>query len=294
MSRYPFNDKIEEFLETGSGDSDDQTVSIDRNRLQNIGRILHLLKENGTIQSDNPSRIAPKDIQCFIEERRSGGVSESTISRDLSYLEDYLLFHGNCSVGEYLEGLRRKDLEDKRKNSEKALRRIFLHNSKDVKNNRLVKAYAFVMLAIVFDIHPDMLRKAKLRNQYSGGLNSYRLQFIGRDGMERDEHIDLNRLPVIGRYIDQTYLLGLVNSTPRPLFPSSNPLFDYISPDESRELKHLVEEDIGFNFDYSQCNEIYLGMLEDDSPIQRREPSHRDIWTPPLRRRSLLDRLLSR
>ena len=277
MSRYPFNDRIEEFLGSDSRESDKQSVTTDRNHLQNIGRIMHLLKENGTIQSDNPSRIVPKDIQCFIDERRSGGVSESTISRDLSYLENYLLFHGNCSVGEYQENLRRKELEDKRKNSEKALRKIFLHNSKDVKDNRLVKAYAFVMLAIVFDIHPDMLRKAKLRNQYSGGLNSYRLQFIGKDGMERDEHLDLDRLPIIGRYIDQTYLLGLVNSTSRPLFPSSNPLFDYISPDESRELKVLVEKDIGLSFDYSHCTEIYLDMLDDDSPIQRSEPSHRDI-----------------
>ena len=256
---------------------------------------MHLLKENGTIQSDNPSRIAPKDVQCFVDERRSGGVSESTVSRDLSYLDDYLQFHDNSSVEEYLEELRRKDLEERRRNSEKALRKIFLHNSKDIKGNHLVKAYAFVMLAIVFNIHPDMLRKAMLRNAFENGcVNNYRIRFIDRRGMEKDERLDLNRLPVIGRYIDQTYLLGFVNSTPRPLFPSSNPLFDYISPDESRKLKHQVEEDIGISFDYTQCTEIYLDMLEDDSPVQRNKPALKGIWTPPVRRRSLLDRLLRR
>ena len=295
MSRYPFNDRIEEFLGTGSDSSNDQLSSTDRNHLHNIGRILHLLKENGAIQSDNPSRITPKDIQCFIEERRSEGVSESTISRDLTYLDGYLRFNDNCSVEEYLEELKRKDQEERRENSKKALRKIFLHNSKDVKGSHLVKAYAFVMLAIVFGIHPDMLRKAKLRNEFENGcVNNYRIRFIDRDGMERDERLDLNRLPVVGRYIDQTYLFGLVNSTPRPLFPSSNPLFDYISPDESRELKHQVEEDIGISFDYAQCTEIYLDMLEDDSPVQRNRPVLKGIWTPPIRRRSLLDRLLRR
>ncbi len=294
MSRYPFNDGIEGFLSINFGCSDQQSIDKARNSLQNIGRIFHLLKENGTIQSDNPARMVPNDIQYFVDERRSGGVSESTISRDLSYLDGYLRFRDNCSVGEYLEGIRRKDLEEKRDNSEKALRKIFLHNSRDLKDARMIKAYAFVMLAIVFDIHPDMLRKAKLRSQFNAGLSDYRLQFIDRSGSERDEHLDLNRLPVIERYIDQTYLLGLVNSTPRPLFPSSNPLFDYISPDESRELKNMVEKDIGIGFDYQLCTRIYLDMLQDDSPIRRREPIRREIWIPPMRRRSFFDRILGR
>ena len=295
MSRYPFNDGIEEFLSRSFSDSDEQSVDKGRNSLQNIGRIMHLLKEKGVIQSDNPSRIALKDVQCFVDERRSGGVSESTVSRDLSYLDDYLQFHDNSSVEEYLEGLRIRNLEERKENSKKALRMIFLHNSKDVKGNHLVKAYAFVMLAIVFDIHPDMLRKAMLRNAFENGcVNNYRIRFIDRSGMEKDERLDLNRLPVIGRYIDQTYLLGFVNSTPRPLFPSSNPLFDYISPDESRELKHQVEEDIGLSFDYAQCTKIYLDMLEDDSPVQRNRPALKGIWMPPIRKRSLFDRLLGR
>ena len=295
MSRYPFNDGIEEFLSRSFSDSDEQSVDKGRNSLQNIGRIMHLLKEKGVIQSDNPARMVPNDIQCFVEERRSGGVSESTISRDLSYLDSYLCFHDNCSVREYLEDLRVKNLEERKENSKKALRKIFLHNSKDIKGGHLVKAYAFVMLAIVFDIDPDMLRKAMLRNAFENGcVNNYRIRFIDRRGMEKDERLDLNRLPVIGRYIDQTYLLGFVNSTPRPLFPSSNPLFDYISPDESRELKHQVEEDIGISFDYTQCTEIYFDMLEDDSPVQRNRPVLNGIWTPLIRRRSLLDRLLLR
>ncbi len=87
---------------------------------------------------------------------------------------------------------------------------------------------------------------------------------------------------------------GLIGSTPRPLFPSSDPLFDYIGPDESRELKDMVENDIGISFDYTQCTEVYLDMLEDDSPVQRNRPALKGIWMPPIRKRSLFDRLLGR
>jgi len=294
MSRYPFNDGIEEFLTETFSSSDQTAMNKGRNRLQNIGRIVHLLKENRIIESDNPARLTPNDIQCFVDERRSGGVSDSTVSRDLSYLNDYLQFHHNDAVEEYLADIDAKASEEKREASQKALRKIFLGNSKDIKDPRMVRAYSFVMLAIVFYVHPDMLRKAKLRNMYENGLvNNYHITFIDRQGVERDVRLDLGRLPVVGRYIDWMFPLKVLSSVPEPLFPSSNPLFDHIGPEESRGFKVIVEKDIGCSFDYGSCTQIYLDMLEEDSPIVKKDPIPKGLWIPPVRR-SLLDRLLGR
>ena len=275
-------------------DSDQQSIDKGRNSLQNIGRIIHILKENGTIQSDNPVRLAPNDIQCFVDERRSGGISESTLFRDLSYLDDYLQYHHNDAVKVYLSEIKARDLEGKRAASQKALRKIFLGNSKDIRDPCLVRAYAFVMLAIVFGIHPEMLRKAKLRNMYENGcINNYHMTFIDKGGIEADVRLDLTRLPVVGSYIDQIFLLRMVNSVPKPLFPSSNPLFDHIGPEEARGFKIMVEKDIGCKFDYTQCNQIYLEMLDEDSPVQKKDPRPINLWTPPVRR-SPLDRIRGR
>ncbi len=294
MSRYPFNDRIEEYLSVRSKDPSDKSIDINRNRLQNIGRIIYLLKENGTIQSDNPVRLVPKDIRCFIDERSAGGVSESTIARDLNYLDDYLRFHHNDAVEVYLDEQRMNDLEEKRASSEKAFRKIFLKASKDIKDPRLVRAYSFVMLAIVFRIHPEKLRKARISNRYENGLvNNYYILYTDREGMRRDERLDLERLPAVSRYIDQAFVLQPVLSKLRPLFPSSNPLFDYISPEESRELKRVVEKDIDCTFDYDSCSQTYLRMLEEDSSDQSSRTVPQEVWMPPVKR-SLLDRFLGR
>ena len=293
MSRYPFNDRIEEFLSTNMGEASQQSIDIGRNRLHNIGRVVHLLKENGTIQSDNPARMVPDDIQCFVDERRAGGVSESTISRDLRYLYDYLGFHHNDAVEEYLEEQRTKGLEEKRVASEKALRRIFLKVSKETDDIRLIRAYSFVMLAIVLCLDPEKLRKARLINRYENGLvNNYHIMYVD-EGMERDVRLDLVRLPVVGKYIDLTFRLSPTYYNPKPLFPSSNPLFDYISPEESRELKRIVEKDIGCIFDYDSCSQQFLKMLEDDSSDEPSDTTPQEVWTPPVKR-SILDRILCR
>lgn len=127
----------------------------------------------------------------------------------------------------------------------------------------------------------------------NGRVNNYHIRFIDRDGFERDEHLDLNRLPVVGRYIDQTFPVGLVDSVPRPLFPASNPLFDHIGPDETRSFKKIVEEDICCTFDYVSCTQTYLEMLEEDSSIPKKDTIPYDSWSPPVRR-TFLDRILGR
>ena len=185
MSRYPFNDGIEKFLSMGLVDSNEQSIGRARNSLRNIGRVLHALKESGTIQSDNPLRMVPNDIQRFVDEGRSGGVSESTVCRDLSYLNDYLHSHHNDAVEEYISGIRARDLEEKRAASQTALRG-YSSGIPRIPEIRLVRAYAFVMLAIVFDMHPEMLRKAELRSAHANGsVNNSRISFVDRRDWKR-------------------------------------------------------------------------------------------------------------
>ena len=85
----------------------------------------------------------------------------------------------------------------------------------------------------------------------------------------------------------------MVGSVPKPLFPSSNPLFDHIGPNEARELKDLVERDIGCSFDYASCTRIYLDMLEEDSAVQKMNPVPKEDLILSVKR-SLVDRLLGR
>jgi len=65
------------------------------------------------------------------------------------------------------------------------------------------------------------------------------------------------------------------------------------SPEESRELKRIVEKDIGCMFDYDSCSQQFLRMLEDDSPDEPSDTIPQEVWTPPVKR-SILDHILCR
>ena len=60
-----------------------------------MGRILHQIKIEGIIESDNPSQITVRDVRSYVERRRSDGASDSTVKRDLHYLNGYLLYLDN-------------------------------------------------------------------------------------------------------------------------------------------------------------------------------------------------------
>lgn len=68
MSRYPFSDRIEEYiLSCGSSLGNDGSVDAARRHLRSMGRIFHQLKTEGMIGSDNPSQLTVNDIQSFIK-----------------------------------------------------------------------------------------------------------------------------------------------------------------------------------------------------------------------------------
>lgn len=56
MSRYPFSDRIEEYLSSGLYSfGNEESVEAARRHLRSIGRIFHQLKTEGMVESDNPS-----------------------------------------------------------------------------------------------------------------------------------------------------------------------------------------------------------------------------------------------
>ena len=147
------------------------------------------------------------------------------------------------------------------------------------------------MLAIVFGIPPEHLRKSTICNTFDhGSVSEYDLIVEDDYGNEKKCRIDLKRLPIVKRYIRNTFGIEERSTSRRPLFPSSNPLFDYIRPDEVRSMKKMVEEDIGSSFDYTSCTQIYKAMSNQNNHIDRPKNNGFQFYVPP--KRGILYRLL--
>ena len=261
MSRHPFIDRLNGYrAETGI---DDTAVR----HLRNTARIFAVLKEDGRIQSENPSRIAPGDVTQFVAYRREGGASFATVRRDLRYLDGFLAFCGNDSVSVYIDDLR--SLEDERIASEGIpLVQSFLDRLGRVSGADRValKAYVFVALSMVYGLRPEQVRKAfLLRAPYPDRPGVLAIQYHDDRSVKRIEP-DLRALPILRTYIDGLTFTGRhIFARVQPLFPSKDPLFTFIGPEESRALKRIVEDDLGTPFDYRTLQKAFRMMSSEDA-----------------------------
>lgn len=264
MSRYPFSDNIEDYI--GSMQMTDGSRESARRRLGNLGRVFHQLKTERKIFSDNPSRITADDVREFIERRISDGVSASTVRRDLQYLDGYLTYHDNDAA----EIILMEESDRSEDSSKAALDRILRIISRpDKLPNDLLRAFSFVILVIVLGTTPDCIRKSVLiHGLASQSIMDYNLEFIGADNTLHNIKLNFRRLPIIERYIKHLFFRNQL-TTRTPMFPSKDPLFRFISPDDMHRFKQIVEKNIDARFDYRICQRLFRERETSDNPEHR-------------------------
>ena len=132
--------------------------------------------------------------------------------------------------------------------------------------NDLLRAFSFVILVIVLGTTPDRIRRSVLiHGLASQSIMDYNLEFIGADNTLCNIKLDFRRLPIIERYIkDLVYRNQLTTRT--PMFPSKDPLFRFIGPDDMHRLKQIVQKHIGIEFDYRICQRLFRERESSDDP----------------------------
>lgn len=284
MSRYPFSDRIEDYItDCGEHLGNDQSMDAARRHLRNMGRIFHHMKTEGMIESDNPSQITVRDVRSYVERRRSDGASDSTVKRDLHYLNGYLLYLDNDSAAVFQED-HDKHLEELREESSaEALPRIIdMMSRPDDMDRQSIEAFSFVILVIVLGIRPEQLRKSYVvHGQDPGCILDYFIDYMDDLGMNVHEKLDLRRIPVVECYIkDSPIDMRSRSQTKRPMFPSRSPLFDFASPNDIRDMKHLVERKVGHKFDYRICQHLYAQMKEYDEMLYSHPSNVQSLYDP--------------
>ena len=261
MSRYPFSDGIDDYI--GSLQTTDESKESARRRLGNLGRVFHQLKTERKIPSDNPARITVDDVRVFIKRRRSDGVSVNTVRRDLQYLDGYLTFHDNDAA----ELILMEESDRSEDSSKAALDRILrIISVPDNLPDYLARDLSFVILVITLGVTPDNIRRSFLVHGLAGqSIMNYNLEFTDDEDNIHSIRLDLKRLPVLERYIRFLFCSSHL-LTRTPMFPSKDPLFKFISPNDMHRIKHDVERHIGKTFDYRVCQRLFREMESLDVP----------------------------
>ena len=101
MARYPFTAEANKFIREIAPYTAEITLKDKSRKLKLIARKLDKLQEEGRIKTTNPRNFTVKDMITYVNSRRLEGISESTISKDVSLLNQFFISIGNHCVEEF-------------------------------------------------------------------------------------------------------------------------------------------------------------------------------------------------
>ena len=95
MARYQFSVDVKEYIEMLRPHLKKSSLEDKRRKLRLISKIFTGLYEEGVVSSNNPRKITKEDIIAYVGLRRSKGISESTIGKDICLLNQFFLWLDN-------------------------------------------------------------------------------------------------------------------------------------------------------------------------------------------------------
>ncbi|MBR6205435.1 MAG: site-specific integrase [Candidatus Methanomethylophilaceae archaeon] len=101
MSKNQFRTDSERYLEEIRGNYKESTFQEKRRKLYNFSRILYSLSEEKKISTCNPRKMTKEDVNAYVSFRRSKGISDSTIRKDLTLIGDLLRYVGSDAMDLY-------------------------------------------------------------------------------------------------------------------------------------------------------------------------------------------------
>ena len=101
MTKNQFLTDANTYLKFIKGNYAESTYYEKTRKLRYYAEILYRLCQEGTVSSCNPRTMTKEDIHAFVMYRRSCGIEDSTICKDLGHIGDLLFFVKNNAMAEY-------------------------------------------------------------------------------------------------------------------------------------------------------------------------------------------------
>ena len=101
MSKNQFLADANTYLKFIKGNYAESTFDEKARKLRFYAEQLHRLSQDGMVSSCNPRTMTKEDINAFVMYRRSCGIEDSTICKDLGHIGDLMFFVKNNAMAEY-------------------------------------------------------------------------------------------------------------------------------------------------------------------------------------------------
>lgn len=265
MSRYPFKDKADEFMDTRRGCITDVSWKNQDRRFRRIERDMIVLKDQGKLSTLSPKQMTENDIKEFILYRKSRRVGASDLNHDISALDQLLTFSGNTAVQNCLR--RNPGLKPVQKQvrleplPETTYEEILeLYETLDHDDFAKVRAFTMVLMYIGTGARNKELRLADISDVDTERWTIHFIHVKGEDsyGVERTVPIPVELRPVVEQYLfDRAVWLRAHRASSKALFFTMGGDCGHMSSNSVRRVKSVVEKEIGKSFELRDCRRAY-------------------------------------
>lgn len=264
MSRYPFGEYVEEYMNTMKGVYAETSWNVVIRRYKRMERDIIELKNHKKISTVSPKNMNAEDVRQYFIYRKSLGTSGSDMRHEISAMRNLMAYLENPAAELCL--VRNPGLKPKGKParlpsmSNKAYDKILAKSEEIGDDWKAVRAYALVLLSIRAGNRNKEVRLANIQDIDTRNWVFHIVHVKAEDtyGGPRTVPIHPDIRPILSRYLilREKWLeeKGVVSDA---LFPSPQSENGYLSSNSLRRIKTKVEADIGVKFDLRMCRRTF-------------------------------------
>ena len=266
MGRYPFGEYATAYMESVRGIYAETTWVTRNRRYKRMERTAIELKEQKRIKTLSPKSMSEEDVKEYILYRKESGVSTEDLGHEVDALRKLLLFAGNNAVDVCLNhnpGLKPVCRNRRRipAMSDEVYDMIADRSRNiDPYDFRRLRAYTLVMLCLNTGTRNKEIRFAEVKDLDTTNWILDIVHVKGEDsyGMRRQVPIAPEIHQLILEYLlaRQKWMADFSVNSPA-LFPSRESDDGFLAGNTIRQIKKVVEDDIGVSFELRQCRRTF-------------------------------------
>ncbi len=270
MTKYPFKEKVDEYLEVVRVTMADSSFQVLSRRFRRMERDMIQLYEAKEIKTLAPKKMDEDDVLAYLRYRKGRKVGPSDYNHDISALRQLLRYNDNNAVDRCL--VRNPGMKQRAKQKrldplpEDTYRRILaVYRDIDQYDFRMSRAFTLVLMYIGTGARNKELRLARI-----GDLDTDRWEIRFEHVKGEDTYGEPRSVPVPGELqpIVLNYLivrdawLRSHKAQSDALFFAMNGKYSFLSGNSIRKIKRIVEDAVGETFELRDCRrafgQIYL------------------------------------
>lgn len=265
MSRYPFGERAEEYMESRRCEYAETSWKTIMRRYRRMERDMIELKNSGKISTLSPAKMTEDDVKQYILYRKGKKNSNSEVNHDISALNNLLVYVGNVAVQKCIQ--RNQGIKPKSKQprldplpSKTYDKILTAYDSANTDSLTEVRAFAIVLMSVNLGTRNKELRLADMSDLDTDNWVLHVKHVKGEDtyGEPRSIPVPPEIRPVILQYLLlRNKWLKSHSVESKALFFAFSGEYGYLSGNGFREIKSKIEVKIGEKFELRDCRRTF-------------------------------------